>query len=200
MIRAFVAATLSPSADEEMTKVQALLTEAGGDIRWVDPRNFHLTFKFLGDITYSQVDRVLTALQNGLSCEPALRVRIRGLGAFPSLDRPRVVWVRVSGPGLKELAAKLDKTLASHGVPAQRGTFHPHITLGRVRSGREGWQVLARVKQYLEYDVGESSIEAVSMYESKLRRDGAVYTALGTVPLDIGVPACRGSTLSTVRP
>lgn len=185
-MRVFVAALLAPSVDEEMTKVQTLLRAAGGDVRWVHPRNFHLTFRFLGSIAQPHVETLLSTLRDAVRQMPRLRVHVRGLGAFPSLDRPRVVWAGVTGRGLSESAARLAAALTEAGFPAPRTggpAFHPHVTLGRVRS-RRGWQsVLPCVRRHLRHDFGDGTIDAVSLYRSDLRPDGAIHTTLGTAAL-----------------
>lgn len=202
-IRVFVAATLAPSVNEEMTKVQTLLCAAGGDVRWVRPGNFHLTFRFLGTVAPASVEKLSSTLCDAVRHTSRLRVRVRGLGAFPSLDRPRVVWAGVAGRGLSGLAATLAAALTDAGFSAPRAggeTFHPHVTLGRVRS-RHGWKsVLPRVQRHLRHDFGDSPIDAVSLYRSDLRPDGAVYTVLGTAGLrptaamsqDVGPTAVSG--------
>lgn len=185
-MRVFVAAPLAPPVNEEMTKVQTLLRAAGGDVRWVHPHNFHLTFRFLGTVAQPRVVRLLSTLRDAVRQTPRVRVHVRGLGAFPSLDRPRVVWAGVTGRGLSELAATLAAALTEAGFPAPRTggqAFHPHVTLGRVRS-RRGWQsVLPYVRRHLRHDFGDGTIDAVSLYRSDLRPDGAVYTTLGTAAL-----------------
>ena len=186
MIRVFVAAPLAPSVNEEMTNVQVLLRAAGGDVRWVRPRNFHLTFRFLGSLAQPRVGRLLSTLRDAVRQTPRVRVHVRGLGAFPSLDRPRIVWAGVTGRGLSELAATLAAALTEAGFPAPRTAgqaFHPHVTLGRVRS-RRGWKsVNPCLQRSLQHDFGDSTIDAVSLYRSDLRPDGAVYTTLGTAAL-----------------
>lgn len=206
MIRVFVAAPLAPSVNEEMTKVQALLRAAGGDVRWVRLRNFHLTFRFLGSIAQPRVERLLSTLRDAVRQTPRLRVHVRGLGAFPSLDRPRIVWAGVTGRGLSELAATLAAALTEAGFPAPRTAgqaFHPHVTLGRVRS-RRGWQsVLPCLQRSLRHDFGDSPIDAVSLYRSDLRPDGAVYTTLGTAALCPTAAASQGvdvTSLSALSP
>ncbi len=183
LIRAFIAANLASSVGEEMTKVQSALQKAKGDIRWIKPQGFHLTFRFLGNIEPGRVVPILTALRAAVRHQAQFRVRMQGLGAFPSLTRPRVLWARLTGGGLQELHATIESALGSCGFPPEGRAFRPHITLGRVRSQR-GWNhVLERVKEYLQYDFGESLIDTVTLYRSDLEPGGAVYTALGVADL-----------------
>lgn len=200
-IRVFVAAPLAPSVNEEMTKVQTLLRAAGGDVRWVRPHNFHLTFRFLGSLAQPRVGRLLSVLRDAVRQTPRVRVHVRGLGAFPSLDRPRVVWAGVTGRGLPELAAMLAAALTGAGFPTprtDRQAFHPHVTLGRVRSHR-GWQSVSPcVRRHLRHDFGDSTIDAVSLYRSDLRPDGAVYTTLGIAALCPPAAASQGVDIPSV--
>ena len=184
LIRAFIAANLALSVSEEMAKVQSALQKAKGDIRWVKPQGFHLTFRFLGNIEPARVAPILAALQAAARLQPQFRVRTQGLGAFPSLTRPRVLWARLTGDGLQELHTKIEAALSSCGFLSEDRAFRPHITLGRVRSPR-GWsQVLEGIKAYLQYDFGESLIDKVTLYQSDLRPGGAVYTSLGVACLN----------------
>lgn len=183
LIRAFIAANLSPPVGEEMTKVQAALQKAKGDIRWVKPQGFHLTFRFLGNIEPNRTAPILTAVRAAVRHQAQFRVRTQGLGAFPSLTRPRVLWARLTGSGLQELHTKIESALGCCGFPPAGRAFRPHITLGRVRSQR-GWShVLERVQEYLHHDCGESLLDSVTLYRSDLEPGGAVYTALGVADL-----------------
>ena len=126
---------------------------------------------------------ILAALQAALGEQPALRVQAQGLGAFPNLKRPRVLWVGLSGEGFKELSEAVETALMPLDFPPEEREFTPHLTLGRVRSLR-GWErVLAAVKEYEHVRFGESTVHQVTLYQSELRPDGAVYSPLGSVPL-----------------
>jgi RNA 2',3'-cyclic 3'-phosphodiesterase len=183
LIRAFVAVKLAPVVTEEIAKVRSALQAAGGDVRWVRTEGIHLTLKFLGDVARPQVEPILDALRGALREQPGLRVRAQGVGAFPSLRRPKVVWVGLTGNGLKPLSEAVETALMPLDFPPEEREFKPHLTIGRVRSLR-GWEkVFAVAKRYEHTEFGESVIEHLTLYQSDLRPDGAVYHPLGTVPL-----------------
>ncbi len=183
MIRAFIAVNLAPSVGEEIANVQSALKEAQGGIRWTRVEGMHLTLKFLGDIAREQVEPILTALRIALRDQQAFRILAQGLGAFPHLKRPKVLWAGLSSEGLAGLQEKVESVLVAFDFPREAKGFLPHLTLGRVRSLR-GWeQVLAVVKKHEHVRFGESIIDQVTLYQSTLRPDGAVYSPLGTVPL-----------------
>ena len=183
MIRAFIAVTLSPSVGEEIAKIQSLLKEPQGDIRWTRIDGMHLTLKFLGDIAHSQVEQILVGLRNALGNHLSFHVQAHDIGAFPNLNRPKVLWAGLSREGLAELQEKVESALVRLDFPREERGFTPHLTLGRVRSLR-GWkQVLAVIERYERVQFGESVVDHVTLYQSTLRPDGAVYSPLGTVPL-----------------
>ena len=198
MIRAFIAVNLAPSVVEEIAKVQAVLRRADGEpgaVRWTRVENMHLTLKFLGNIDQHQVAPILTRLRHvGRDC-PAFQVEARQLGGFPSLGRPRVIWAGLHDtandedpqgekhfplPGLNKA---IETALSELDFPVEQRDFRPHVTLGRVRSQR-GWdRLLPLVQDYRHASFGTSVIDRVSLYRSDLESNGAIYTALGSVPL-----------------
>lgn len=182
MIRTFIAVTLAESVIEEIAKICTLLQEARGDLRWTRIESLHLTLKFLGDIHRSQVEPILEALREVVSAHPPLRILAQGLGAFPNLKRPRVLWVGLKAEGLAEMNEAIEAALMPLDFPPEDRAFTPHLTLGRVRSLR-GWEnVLAIVKEHANTLFGESMIDRVTLYQSDLRPEGAVYTSLGSIP------------------
>lgn len=186
MIRTFIAVNLALSVAEEIAKVQARLQQIEADIRWVRVKGMHLTLKFLGDIDPRQVAPILDTLHAALREQAALHVTARGLGGFPNLKRPRVIWAGLSGDGLKELRDHVEAALVRLDFPpqaSQERRFTPHITLGRVRSQR-GWnRVLPLIRQSERADFGHSTVDTVTVYQSDLQPGGAVYTPLGSVSL-----------------
>jgi 2'-5' RNA ligase len=183
LIRAFIAVNLASPVIEEIAKVHATLQGAKGDIRWTRREGLHLTLKFLGDIERPQVGPILAAMQEMMHERLPLHILAQGLGAFPNLRRPRVLWVGLSGEGLQEISEALETALMPLDFPPEEREFTPHLTLGRVRSLRDWEHVLAVMKEYQHARFGESTVDQVTLYQSELRPEGAVYSPLGSVPL-----------------
>jgi len=198
LIRAFIAVNLAPSVVEEIAKVQAVLRRADGEpgaVRWTRVENMHLTLKFLGNIDQHQVAPILTRLRHvGRDC-PAFQIEARQLGGFPSLGRPRVIWAGLHDTAndralqgekpspLPGLSKAIETALSELDFPVEQRDFRPHVTLGRIRS-QHGWdRILPLVQDYRHTSFGTSVIDRVSLYRSDLESNGAIYTALGSVPL-----------------
>ena len=182
-IRSFVAVDLEQQVLEVLRVLQAELARAGADVRWVRPTGMHVTLKFLGAVETARLERVHAALREAVPTQPVTHLRVRGLGAFPSLRRPRVVWAGLVGDGMVALATCVEQALKPLGFPAEKRPFAPHVTLGRVKSMR-GWERLEEaLKAHLDDDCGATIVDRVVIYRSTLHRDGAVYALLWTIRL-----------------
>ena len=183
-IRSFIAVDLAESVCAAIGTLQGELARMKADVRWTRVEGMHVTLKFLGAIEAPRLDAVHAALERALHAQPALHVRAHGVGAFPSLRRPRVLCVGLQAAGLVELAARVDTTVTALGFEPERRAFTPHVTLGRVNSGR-GWAPLeARLSGHLDDDFGASDVDEVTIFRSTLRPTGAIYTPLWTISLD----------------
>jgi 2'-5' RNA ligase len=183
--RIFIAVPLDPALHEAVRRLQRLLEQDGIRLRWVAPANLHLTLRFLGQISARELERVREATRRACREVPAFRITLAGVGAFPDLWRPQVVWVGVTdGVGtLADLARRLeDALLRERFAPDPRG-FSPHLTLARVRD--PGLQArLGRLLPGLrEERVGEQGVTAVVVMESLLGPEGAIYTPVEEVRL-----------------
>jgi RNA 2',3'-cyclic 3'-phosphodiesterase len=135
-LRAFLAFEVSPEVRENLMKAEEELRQTRADIKLVERDNLHFTVKFLGEISQSALEDVDKRI--GVLALRRMEVSVKGLGAFPDLRRPRVVWAGVAPqdvPSLSSSGQQVIDALEGIGESDDRG-FHPHITLGRVRSPR----------------------------------------------------------------
>ncbi|HCJ09555.1 MAG TPA: RNA 2',3'-cyclic phosphodiesterase [Clostridiales bacterium] len=189
-IRSFVAVEADEGSRSEAARLIEALRRSGADVKWVSPENLHLTLKFLGDVPPGDVPEVASALELAVGGEAPFRVRLAGLGAFPSLSRPRVVWVGV-GEGrerLEALAGRVDERLAEVGFPRERRRFSAHITLGRCRSSRNLAELKTALAERRNYTGPEFTVSRVVLFSSVLRPTGPIYTPLAIFPLQVGGP------------
>jgi len=162
--------------------VERLRPVASGVV-WVARDNVHVTLKFLGSVETARLGDVERALATAVADHGAFDLDVRGLGAFPSNTRPRVLWAGV-GAGAADvttLAARTDETLAALGFPREARPFAAHVTLGRVREPRvdPGFgQALSAAEAFGCVRIGQ-----VSLMRSQLSPRGARYTVLAHLPL-----------------
>lgn len=179
-IRAFIAIELDPQAHNELSSLQETLKNSGADVKWVEPRNIHLTLRFLGGIKPVVSEEVKRIMTETAAHFKAFDLTIKDIGGFPDIDSPRVIWVGVdSGAGeATRIAKEIETKLESIGIPKEERKFHPHLTLGRARSRKNGdklHELIGRTKFK-----GNSKIKAdhLTLFESRPAPQGSIYTPL----------------------
>jgi len=184
-IRAFVATELPGPIKAGLTELQECLKRKAppNAVRWVQARDIHLTLKFLGPTRMDQIEPLAQAL--GTACAPflALTYTVSGLGCFPNLRRPRVIWVGVEelSGGLARLQGAIEAACAGLGFEREERGFDPHLTLGRLRdqAAPADQRAIGDMVQGLEKPfLGTATVEGISLIRSDLQPAGPVYTVL----------------------
>lgn len=187
-IRTFIAIELSEEVKAGLVKLQGELKRKGEGVRWVRPGGIHLTLKFLGDIPADRIKGIAQAVRQACVGLSPFQLIFAGLGCFPNLRRPRVIWVGVEGETetLARLQRAIEGNLKALGFPPEKRGFTPHLTLGRVRrrvGSRERRSLGQLVEATAADELGEMMVEAVNVMRSDLKPTGAVYTQLASVDL-----------------
>ena len=183
-VRCFVAIELSEEARRSIGGLVAGLREAEvRGLRPVNPDGVHLTLKFLGDVAVSQVDGIAVALEGVAADARPFGLELRGVGGFPDLRRPRVLWVGVGGDveALQRLYSAVEEALSPLGFPPEGRAFTPHLTLARLRDGtspEERARAAARLTSQAWEEGAAVPVGGVSLMRSTLRPGGAVYARL----------------------
>ena len=184
MARLFVAVKIAPDVADRICRAQADLDPLLSGIRWIKRESLHLTLKFLGRVDDGKIPEVESALQPAIAPLTRFTVSCRGLGVFPDIRRPRVFWAGLEGGALPALAEATEQALEPLGFPREQQAFKPHLTIGRWRDGARGGDALRRVvDEWRGHDFGAFAVDETVLFQSTLRRDGAVYTALKTFSL-----------------
>jgi 2'-5' RNA ligase len=187
-MRAFIAVTLPDEVRRALGVLQQRLREAVADVKWVEPEHLHVTLKFLGEIDDGQRAGVEALLSRSAAAEPSFPARLGGLGGFPSMSAPRIVWVGFEDgrEPLTRLAGRLEAGIERLGLRREERPFSAHLTLGRVRSPK-GLGTLARTLQTLDWmPPGPWAVRAVTLYQSVLGGGGPRYTVLKEILLGGG--------------
>ena len=135
VIRAFIAISLSSEIHQKLDEVIYGLKNRlpKAPIRWVPANNIHLTLKFLGDVSVSNLEILTKMIQAEVSRHEPFEISVGELGVFPSAHRPRVIWVGIEAPQeLYSLHHGIETEMHRLGYAAEERPFSPHLTLGRV--------------------------------------------------------------------
>lgn len=187
-IRSFVAVEISDEVRAGLTATLAKLRQSNANVRWVDPENMHLTLNFIGDISARAVLSVRESLNTaGACCGPA-SFRVAGLGTFGNRNMLRVIWAGVDGnlSALLELQRRVNEAMQKIGLPVSDSTFTPHITIGRVRSGRGIDELKKLIEDNKGIEFGRVNANRFLLLKSVLTPVGPKYSVLHDVPLKAG--------------
>lgn len=190
LLRAFIAVEIPPEIHQAIEKQTAPLRAALNKslIRWVPTKNIHLTLKFLGDVSPTNVDMLAQMLNVEVGQHQIFEMNFRGLGAFPNPKRPRVIWIGIQAPaGLEALQHGIEAAAATLGYPPEKRPFSPHLTIGRVKQkiGSAGMQKIRTTLEETQVgSLGTARVTAIHLFKSDLQPTGAVYTRLFTASLN----------------
>jgi 2'-5' RNA ligase len=189
-IRAFIAIELPDELKQELARLEAELRKnAPFAIKWVRPESIHLTLKFRGNIDAGTTGAITGAMAASIEGITPFRLRARGLGAFPNLKRVQVVWVGIDGElePLRRLHHQMEQKLAPLGFTPESRPFSPHLTLARLgdRVRPEERQRLGSLIAATEFEGGSIAAKSISLMQSQLTREGAIYRRLDLIKLGL---------------
>ncbi|MBI3768809.1 MAG: RNA 2',3'-cyclic phosphodiesterase [Deltaproteobacteria bacterium] len=193
-IRSFVAIEVEEPARGAILDYLTELRQRVEHVVWARPQNLHVTLKFLGGVAPEQLAPLAERLAAIAAARPRFAVAYAGVGAFPEVVRPQVLWVGAVAPELARLAAAVDEMSVLAGVEAERRPYHAHVTLGRVRGARAGRRRSSPDRQTHSgmFDVvavdgtrgfGVAPATALVLFRSDTGGDGARHTALARLAL-----------------
>lgn len=182
-LRTFIAVEIPESVRNRIAEFQAELKREPGRVSWTKPENIHLTLKFLGDVDEAEIPQITAALERAVQGIAPFEVEVRTTGGFPSLRRPRVLWVGCADAEgrLRQLAEQVESELAGIGYRREGRKFSPHLTIGRPKT--PFIEKIAQRMENTEFVGGTMPVREVVVMKSQLHPQGAIYTPLARVAL-----------------
>jgi 2'-5' RNA ligase len=172
MIRLFVGLGF----DEDLTACIAALEQGLPGARWVEPRNLHLTLRFIGEVDEDLAEEIHHGL-SGLA-EAPFALTLTGLGLFGDRHQARTLWLGVErSEPLARLAARVDSVVVRAGAKPEPRKFNPHVTLARLKDTPAG-RIQDFIASTAHFRADHVAVERVTLFRSTLGRQGAQYDAL----------------------
>jgi len=178
-MRIFVAVTIPQSVKRALWKIVEPKRKEFPFLKWVEPENWHITLKFLGETEEELVEKVKKSLKNVVKPLSPFQVKFSSFGSFPSKGNIKVLWLGL-GKGDEEmtsLAKKVEDEINSLGFPKEVRAFTPHLTLARARR-KERRQLSLEELGIKEARLTPFLVKEVVLMESKLRPEGPIYNKL----------------------
>lgn len=179
-VRAFLAVPLS-DFEAEVVSLIGKLRGQYPRIRWIGPGQVHVTLHFFGNIHRDDIARITQCVLPITTQTSPFDAGLEKLGAFPHLDRPKVIWLGISGAeqALKDFQRRIESGLAVAGFSTEDREFKPHLTLGRVKENIP----CPDLTKILFNPTPLKRIREAILFQSRLTPEGPVYDALKTYPL-----------------
>ncbi|MDH5447653.1 MAG: RNA 2',3'-cyclic phosphodiesterase [Candidatus Bathyarchaeota archaeon] len=181
-IRSFIAFDItSEEILKRLSEAQEKLVKTGADFKLVKPENIHITMRFLGNIQPNMVDRIHSEMEK-VAFTP-FDVEIRGIGAFPNLKYTRVVWagIQKGAEKLEDIFNQLEPRLQELGFRPDKKGFSLHITIARIRTGRNKAELIRCVNELTSYEFGILKVNCLKLKKSVLTPKGPIYSTLKEV-------------------
>jgi len=180
--RLFLALDVDDAVRKRLMSAMQALKQVMPRARWCREDALHLTLWFFGTLPLAAVNEIAAAVSPVAERTPAFACSLRGIGGFPTLERPRVVWAGV-GEGSEQvcgLAAQVREALELQGFGGEERAFVPHVTLARMAArAAVNAAVLERALPGVGgYEFGSSEIDKLVLYASELRPAGPVYSVV----------------------
>jgi 2'-5' RNA ligase len=186
-VRCFIAIEIPAEIQNALSRTitQAQVNRASG-FRPVRPESIHLTLKFLGDVEQAKLPGITTGLGELCNKTVPFTFQVRGLGAFPTWDRPRTIWAGLQYPPvLADLFRLVDEFTTQAGFPGENRKFSPHLTLARVSEQADAVTVRQKIhalRSISETQFGEVHATRITFFRSILQPGGSVYQSLSVHP------------------
>jgi 2'-5' RNA ligase len=188
-VRAFLA--IAPPAEilQAIANIQNRLKRSCPfDVRWLKSESIHLTLKFFGNISGEDIIALSRVVEQCCSVFAPLQLAVKKLGVFPSPQRPRVLWVGLEGETapLLILQQNLEQEWAACGFAKEDRPFRPHVTIGRIKSVRLAGDPDKFMALADDWSAGSFRADGLTLFQSVLTPQRAVYTKLNWFPFGGG--------------
>ena len=184
-IRTFIAIELPAKIIDGLKEIQDELKDGTNKVTWVKPENIHLTIKFLGDIAADKIDSIAGLLESAAAKSHSFDISVKGVGSFPTIDNPRVLWVGIeeSNVNLAALYNNIEDALSVIGFAKEDRPFKPHLTLGRIKFLKDRKGLKEWIERFKDITLGQYMVDSICLFQSMLTPEGAVHIKLEKIEL-----------------
>ena len=191
-MRTFISIELPDEVKKNITELVDELKNLNAAVKWVEPKNLHITLKFLGWVEEKNLDNLIELAQKAVEGSKSFKANFRGMGTFPEGKKPRVVWVGTAegGDELCKIAQGLEKTFSKAGFRKEEREFKSHITIGRVKEKaprqiryEEIEKLKEKIKGLENEKFGETIVDRIYIMKSTLTKTGPIYEKVKEIML-----------------
>lgn len=183
-MRTFIAIELIRKTKDALARLQEELKTTGADVNWVKPENIHLTLKFLSEVDEQKIPKISETLERICANIPSFAITLSETGVFPNLKFPRIIWINIKEgkKNTRKLINQIEDSFISLKFAKEKREPCAHITIGRVRSGKNKEALTAKLA-LIKVPPITQKIEAITIFKSALSSKGPTYEKLKQISL-----------------
>ncbi|MBI4834153.1 MAG: RNA 2',3'-cyclic phosphodiesterase [Planctomycetes bacterium] len=186
-MRLFIAIPVEEALKEKLITIQNEISQTQAHVKLVEPENIHLTVRFLGEVSSEQSAVVSSIIKKVASGYKRFEMDLKGIGAFPSINNPRILWVgchEAAGENkLVRIYQDIEKSLLENKFAPNDKPFSAHITLGRVKSPNNNEMLTRLLSKRAEFSAGKQFVKEIILFQSQLNTDGPGYSVVESASL-----------------
>ena len=180
--RGFIAVDIGPFP--KMIEFENYIKNTDADVKLVEPKNIHITLKFLGDTDENLIDKIEEIMKKSVEKIKPFEIELKGSGVFPNNNYIRVIWIGINNfENLKTISYRIDEQLSKLGFEKEKRDFSAHLTLARVKSLKNKDKLLQIIEKYKETDFIKINVDTIRLKKSELTPKGPIYTIVREVKL-----------------
>jgi len=186
-LRLFTAIQLPNKVQKAIGSTMEKASEGKSGVRWVKPDHFHVTLHFLGEQEETVLPGLFKVLESAASSTPDFRLAYGGVGGFPDLKKPRVLFVPVleGKEDLERLASKITGNLKKSGISADENEFYGHVTIGRVKILKGVSRIVRLLQESVPARLTDMRSSGIALFQSRLTPEGSVYQVVKDFPFQM---------------
>ncbi len=184
-IRAFIGISFPKEVILSLKHFQRQLRTYGIRASWPRPENMHLTLSFFEKIHINRIESIKECMTMATAKTPAHIISFSGIGAFPSIKRPRVIWAGTIGQTdiLKKFVNRLSIHLLENlEIKKEKKKFIPHVTVARIKQPIQK-KVMELFQKFKTFGTADFLISEIHFFQSELKPSGAVHKKIFSIPL-----------------
>lgn len=177
-MRVFLAIEIDEKLLDKIDDVQKQFAECEAPVKYVETENLHCTLKFFGEIDEDKVNDIIKVIENKIENHEPFKVNIKKSGVFPNERYIRVLWLGMEDvEPFSNLQKDLDEEFVKMGFKKER-SYVPHLTIGRVKGAKNKAELLSKLKDLGDVEIGEMDINKIVLKKSELTPSGPIYTTI----------------------
>lgn len=181
--RGFIAVDIPSS--QKIIELSNHIKNSNANVKLVEPKNIHITLKFLGDTNEKYIDQIEEIMKKSIRDIEPFEIKLTGAGVFPNPNYIKVMWIGIKDNGeLEKISGNINEQLTNLGFEREKRRFSPHLTIARVRTARNKEKLVEIVEKYREVEFAKIKVESIKLKQSKLTPKGPIYTTLKDINFD----------------